>query len=109
MSSLFLVVAGCTRQGTAITNPYVTTPPHLEHGPVYEVKVGQVAGLGAVLVDGQGLTLYLYSTDRQGVAVPLLRHLRRRRGRPSCFRPGCHGRSPGPGSNRRLLSTAPRT
>ncbi|MGB7052117.1 MAG: hypothetical protein WBG41_11155 [Acidimicrobiales bacterium] len=63
---VLLGVAGCTRSGTSITSPYVTTPPHLEHGPEYEVKVGQIAGLGAVLVDGQGLTLYLYSTDRQG-------------------------------------------
>lgn len=33
--------------------------------PVYEVETGTVAGLGKVLVDGQGLTLYLFIPDRQ--------------------------------------------
>jgi predicted lipoprotein with Yx(FWY)xxD motif len=60
------VAGGCTSSGTAITTPFATTPPHLEGGPVYEVKVGNVSGLGPVLVDGQGLTLYLYWTDRRG-------------------------------------------
>ncbi|MBV8463178.1 MAG: hypothetical protein JO368_07780 [Acidimicrobiales bacterium] len=60
-----LGLAGCTSSGTAVPSPFVTNPPHL-HGLEYEVKVGDVAGLGQVLVDGQGLTLYLYSTDRQG-------------------------------------------
>ncbi len=60
------LVAGCSSSGTAITSPFDTSPPRLEHGPVYEVKVGEVAGLGQVLVDGQGITLYLYATDQQG-------------------------------------------
>ena len=33
--------------------------------PYYEVTVGQVKGLGSVLVDGQGFTLYLFVPDRQ--------------------------------------------
>jgi predicted lipoprotein with Yx(FWY)xxD motif len=32
---------------------------------IYEVKTGQVKGLGTVLVDGQGLTLYLFVPDKQ--------------------------------------------
>jgi predicted lipoprotein with Yx(FWY)xxD motif len=36
-----------------------TTPPF------YEVKTGRVKGLGTVLVDGQGLTLYLFVPDKQ--------------------------------------------
>jgi predicted lipoprotein with Yx(FWY)xxD motif len=58
-------LAGCSSSGTAVTTPFATSPPKLGSGPVYEVKIGQVKGLGPVLVDGQGLTLYLYSTDRQ--------------------------------------------
>ncbi len=34
-------------------------------GPAYEVETAQVSGLGSVLVDGQGFTLYLYVPDAQ--------------------------------------------
>jgi predicted lipoprotein with Yx(FWY)xxD motif len=60
------VAAGCTGSGTAITTPFNTKPARLEAGPTYQVKVGEVTGLGPVLVDGQGITLYLYASDRQG-------------------------------------------
>jgi predicted lipoprotein with Yx(FWY)xxD motif len=33
--------------------------------PYYEVKTGTVPGLGTVLVDGQGLTLYMFVPDDQ--------------------------------------------
>ncbi len=33
--------------------------------PYYEVKTGTVSGLGTVLVDGQGLTLYMFVPDDQ--------------------------------------------
>jgi predicted lipoprotein with Yx(FWY)xxD motif len=33
--------------------------------PLYEVTTGKVHGLGTVLVDGQGFTLYLYVPDHQ--------------------------------------------
>ena len=33
---------------------------------MYEVLVGDVQGLGKVLVDGQGFTLYLFVPDHQG-------------------------------------------
>jgi predicted lipoprotein with Yx(FWY)xxD motif len=32
--------------------------------PVYEVKTGVIRGLGRVLVDGQGFTLYVFATDK---------------------------------------------
>ncbi len=41
--------------------------------PYYEVKTGTVSGLGTVLVDGQGLTLYMFVPDHQ-------------RGRSTCYR-----------------------
>jgi predicted lipoprotein with Yx(FWY)xxD motif len=31
--------------------------------PVYEIMTGHVAGIGTVLVDGQGMTLYLFEPD----------------------------------------------
>ena len=61
-----LTGSACSRSGTAVTSPFDTSPPVLEHGPTYEVTVRTIAGLGPVLVDGQGITLYLYSTDHQG-------------------------------------------
>jgi predicted lipoprotein with Yx(FWY)xxD motif len=44
----------------------VTTAPKSSVGPnapSYEVTTGQVNGLGTVLVDGQGFTLYLFVPD----------------------------------------------
>jgi predicted lipoprotein with Yx(FWY)xxD motif len=61
-----LVMAGCSRSGTAITQPFTTAAPVLEHGPTYEVKVKSIAGVGPVLVDGRGITLYLFETDQRG-------------------------------------------
>jgi predicted lipoprotein with Yx(FWY)xxD motif len=64
--AVVLLAAGCTSSGTAITQPFATTPPVLQHGPTYEVKVMQIAGVGPVLVDGRGITLYLFETDQRG-------------------------------------------
>lgn len=101
------LVAGCSSSGTAIHSPFNTTAPRLEHGPVNEVKVGEVTGLGQVLVDGQGITLYLYATDRQGspsrcyslcaVAWP-----------PLLLPSGQMRPLAGPGIKASLLGTAPR-
>ena len=60
------LLAACTSSGTAVTAPFSTSPPVLEHGPVYEIKVAPVSGIGPVLVDGQGITVYMFATDRQG-------------------------------------------
>lgn len=56
---------GCSN-GTSITTPFDTSPPVLQRGPEYELKAGQIAGLGTVVVDGQGITVYTYATDRRG-------------------------------------------
>jgi predicted lipoprotein with Yx(FWY)xxD motif len=37
--------------------------------PAWEVRSGQVRGLGTVLTDGHGFTLYIYQPDRQGPSV----------------------------------------
>jgi predicted lipoprotein with Yx(FWY)xxD motif len=41
-----------------------TTTSSGSAAPVYEVKTGEVHGLGKVLVDGQGFTLYVFAPDK---------------------------------------------
>jgi predicted lipoprotein with Yx(FWY)xxD motif len=37
--------------------------------PTWEVQAGQVRGLGTIVTDGHGFTLYIYQSDRQGPSV----------------------------------------
>ena len=60
------VVATACGNGTSVTTPFVTTAPSYQHGPEYEVKTGSISGLGTVLVDGRGITVYMYATDVRG-------------------------------------------
>lgn len=60
------LLAGCSSGGTAIKTPYGSTTTSLEHGSYSEVKAGTVQGLGSVVVDGKGITLYMYAQDVQG-------------------------------------------
>ncbi len=76
-----VVVAGCgasstspstssTTQRTSTTTTSNTTAATTTSSagattPVYEVGTGTVKGLGKVLVDGQGMTLYLFVPDKQ--------------------------------------------
>jgi len=100
-------LAGCSSSGTAITTPFATHPPRLENGPPYEVKVGTVHGLGRVLVDGQGLTLYLYSTDRRG-APSRCYGICAVQWPPLVLPPGRSRPLAGPGVDAALLGTEPR-
>ena len=59
--ALAVSLAGCTT-GTSAYGPGKDTVP-LENGPPGVVKLGDVAGLGNVLVSGTGLTLYLFVPD----------------------------------------------
>lgn len=64
--AIALVLTACDNSGTAVHSSFgPTSGPKLESGPTYEVKLGNVAGLGPVLVTGQGLTLYLFEPDHQ--------------------------------------------
>lgn len=76
--------------------------------PVYEVSTGTVGGLGTVLVDGQGFTLYLFEPDKQS-------------GKSTCYGTCAQGWPPlllpagvsapvaGPGVDASLLGTTTRT
>jgi len=103
-----LLVAGCTSPGTAVSSPFTTGRPTLERGPIYEVKVQQVNGLGPVLVDGQGLALYLFETDRRG-APSRCYNICAIQWPPALLPNGVSRPLAGPGVMPSLLGTAPRT
>lgn len=46
------------------SRPAAATTASSGPAPVYEVKTGVVHGLGKVLVDGQGFTLYVFAPDK---------------------------------------------
>jgi predicted lipoprotein with Yx(FWY)xxD motif len=102
------LAAGCTSAGTAITQPFTTTPPRLEHGSTYEVKVMNVSGLGPVLVDGQGITLYQFATDHQG-SPSRCYGICEIQWPPDLLPVGVAAPVAGPGIEAGLLGTAPRT
>ena len=106
--SVIVLSTGCVASGTAISTPFATTPPVLEHGPQYEVKVASVGGLGPVLVDGQGITLYMYATDHQGTPSRCY-SICAVQWPPLILPTGVAAPVAGPGIEPGLLGTAPRT
>jgi predicted lipoprotein with Yx(FWY)xxD motif len=103
-----LASAGCAASGTAISTPFATTAPVLEHGPAYEVKTATIGGLGPVLVDGQGLTLYLYERDQRGLPSRCY-GICAVQWPPLTLPSGVTRPVAGPGIEPGLLATAPRT
>ena len=76
LSAVLLAACGSSSSSSPTTTaqPATTTPAAVASttsttsatpSPVYEVRTGTVHGLGTVLVDGQGLTLYMFMPDRQ--------------------------------------------
>jgi predicted lipoprotein with Yx(FWY)xxD motif len=67
-----MLLAGCgssspaksSSSSTSTSGP-ATTPGSTGAPPFYEVSTATVRGLGTVLVDGQGFTLYMFVPDRQ--------------------------------------------
>jgi predicted lipoprotein with Yx(FWY)xxD motif len=57
--------AAATTSTTPSTSVALNTTTTVGTLPFYEVTTGNVKGLGTVLVDGQGLTLYLFVPDKQ--------------------------------------------
>jgi predicted lipoprotein with Yx(FWY)xxD motif len=74
--------------------------------PVWEVQAGQVRGLGTILVDGHGFTLYIYQPDRQGRSVCTA--VCAVQWPPLVLPRGVRGPVAGPGVNPAMLGTAPR-
>lgn len=84
-----------------------SAPTRYVRGPVDTVQAARVGSLGAVLVDGDGMTLYMFTSDH--------------RGQPSTCSSFCAAEWPpllvtsgdrpvaGPGVRRSLLGTAPRS
>jgi len=102
------VASGCTQSGTAVSSPFGTSRPVLEHGPTDEVKVADISGLGPVLVDGQGITVYLFETDHQG-SPSRCYDICAIQWPPLTLPSGVAAPIAGPGIQPRLLGTAPRT
>jgi predicted lipoprotein with Yx(FWY)xxD motif len=102
------IASSCTSSGVAVSTPYATTPPVLQHGPKSEVKVENVSGLGPILVDGQGITLYLFETDKQG-SPSRCYDICAIQWPPLLLPKGVAAPAAGPGVQARLLGTAPRT
>ncbi len=100
-------LAGCGYGGTAVTTPFVPNHIKLEHGRLYVVKAAPVAGLGTVLVDGLGITLYLYATDHRGQPSRCY-DLCAIQWPPYVLPPGVTAPVAGPGVRPGLLGTAPR-
>lgn len=102
-----LIASGCTQSGTAVSSPFGTSPPVLGRGPTYEVKAATISGLGTVLVDGQGITLYLFETDHQGSSSRCY-DICAIQWPPLTLPNGIVAPIAGPGIQPRLLGTAPR-
>ena len=54
-----------TSASTTTSGGNASTTTTAAAGPVYQVRTGTVKGLGSVLVDGKGMTLYLFVPDKQ--------------------------------------------
>jgi len=103
-----VALGGCTSSGTAVSSPFSGTRPVLERGPRYEVKVQDINGLGPVLVDGQGIALYLFETDIQGTPSRCY-DICAVQWPPALLPAGVSRPTAGPGVEPSLLGTAPRT
>jgi predicted lipoprotein with Yx(FWY)xxD motif len=102
------LLTGCASSGTAVTSPFATSPPRLERGPVYQIKAETVSGLGPVIVDGQGITVYMYANDRQG-SPSRCYDICAVQWPPLVLPPGVTAPVVGAGIEPRLLGTASRT
>ncbi len=74
--------------------------------PVYEVRSGSVRGLGEIVTDGRGFTLYIYVPDHQGPSV--CTGVCAAQWPPLVLPPGVPTPLAGPGVNPALLGTARR-
>jgi predicted lipoprotein with Yx(FWY)xxD motif len=104
---LAVLLTACSN-GTSINSPFSTSTPVLHPGPEYEVTTGSVSGLGTVLVDGQGLTVYMFATDVRG-APSRCYGICAVQWPPVVLPPGRTSPVAGPGIRASLLGTTRRT
>ena len=102
------VLAAACSNGTSVSSPFSTSTPVLDHGPEYEIMTGKVEGLGTILVDGQGLTVYMYATDVQGQPSRCY-NICAVQWPPVVLKPGVTSPVAGPGIDNALLGTTSRT
>lgn len=110
LSVLAILAAGCARSlngATPVFGPNGAHSPPLEHGSVDEVTTRMIPGLGRILVDGQGLTLYLFELDRR--SAPACYQICSVQWPPLTLAPGVERPIAGPGINPALLGTVRRT
>ncbi|HTX28924.1 MAG TPA: hypothetical protein VME19_18130 [Streptosporangiaceae bacterium] len=74
--------------------------------PTYEVRSGFVRGLGKIVTDGRGFTLYIYVPDHRGPSV--CTGVCASQWPPLVLPPGVRTPVAGPGINPALLGTTPR-
>jgi predicted lipoprotein with Yx(FWY)xxD motif len=74
--------------------------------PAWEVRVGQIRGLGPIITDGRGFTLYIYQPDHQGPSVCTA--VCAVEWPPMDLPSGVRHPVAGPGVNQALLGTTPR-
>ena len=74
--------------------------------PAWKVQAGQVRGLGTIVIDGRGFTLYIYQPDRQGPSV--CTGVCAVQWPPLVLPRGVRRPAAGPGVNPALLGTDPR-
>jgi predicted lipoprotein with Yx(FWY)xxD motif len=99
--------SACGGSSTTVQNTSGENAPHLEGGPSYEVKLANVHGLGPILVNGQGLTLYLFIPDHQSGSTCY--DVCALQWPPVTLPPGVTAPVAGPGIHASLLGTSPRS
>jgi len=102
-----LLGACSTAPGVAVRAPYGGSTPKFDNGPADEVKIGAVSGLGEVLVDGRGVTVYLFAADHQGAPSTCV-SLCAVQWPPLVLQPGTGAPIAGPGIKPALLGTSAR-
>ncbi len=105
LSAVWLLGACSTAPGVSVHAPYGGSTPKFENGPADEVKTGAVSGLGEVLVDGRGLTVYLFAADHRGAPSTCV-SLCAVQWPPLTLQPGTGAPIAGPGIKSALLGTS---
>jgi predicted lipoprotein with Yx(FWY)xxD motif len=96
-------IASCGGPTTTSTTTTVGS-----HGPAFEITTGTVSGLGTVLVDGQGYTLYLFVPDAHS-GHSVCTGICAVEWPPLTLPKGTSAPKAGPGVNPSLLGTTTRT